>query len=168
MQKKFIFVGLVGVLLLAGLIWATIRASNTSPSQQSAQALTTAGSLKVSETFYDFGTISMKNGKVTHDYKIKNTGSSKVEVKKVYTSCMCTMATMMYGDYTSPMMGMPGHGSVPEINKMISPKDEFIVQVEFDPNAHGPAGVGPIARTVFVETTDGQKIELNFKTEVTP
>ena len=64
---------------------------------------------------------------------------------------------------------MEGHGSpVPTINEELPAGQEAQIEVVFDPAAHGPAGVGPISRNVFVETTDGKKLVFEIKAQVTP
>ena len=63
---------------------------------------------------------------------------------------------------------MPGHGgSVPKVNDTIKAGETREIEVVFDPNAHGPAGVGLIERVVRLEY--GEKtLELNIKAVVTP
>lgn len=117
---------------------------------------------------YDFGTISMKNGKVTKSFKVYNSQSNPILVTKVYTSCMCTDALLkidgkLYGPY-----GMLAHGAAPLVNQEIKPNQEATIDVTFDPNAHGPAGVGVIEREVSVEQAAGGKLTLNIKANVTP
>jgi hypothetical protein len=117
---------------------------------------------------YDFGTISMARGKVNYRYAIRNVGTDPVEVRKLYTSCMCTTAALVKNGKTSEAYGMPGHTPIPTINVPISPQEQAYVEVVFDPAAHGPAGVGPIARVVTVENSGGDPIELAFSAVVTP
>ena len=50
---------------------------------------------------------------------------------------------------------------------MMAVGEEATITVVFDPNAHGPAGVGLIQRTVTIEN-DGKPIEFSFKVIVTP
>ena len=63
---------------------------------------------------------------------------------------------------------MPGHGAIPRINQTINPNEEAVVEVVFDPAAHGPAGVGRIGRTVVIENNSGAPVELSFIALVTP
>ena len=44
------------------------------------------------ERSFDFGTISMASGDVSHEFKIRNEGNEAVKIDKMYTSCMCTAA----------------------------------------------------------------------------
>lgn len=145
-----------------------MSSSPTASNQQQGGQKATATKLTAAETSFDFGTISMAKGKVTKAFSVKNTTSEPITVSKIYTSCMCTKASLLQGSNRKGPFGMPGHGSVPIISETIAPGAEAVVEAVFDPAAHGPAGVGPIARTVFVETTDGGKLSLDFKANVIP
>jgi hypothetical protein len=63
---------------------------------------------------------------------------------------------------------MLGHGSIPSINLDLAGGQTALVEALYDPNAHGPAGVGDIERSVFVESPGGVKYEMKFKATVTP
>src|SRR5665648_1253176 len=91
------FVGLVSVLAMSGKIGQSAMDSM----------------LSATESQYDFGTISMKDGDVYHDFKIKNTGIEQVTVSKLSTSCMCTKASLTAGDKTEGPFSMEGHGGIP-------------------------------------------------------
>ena len=155
----------IGILVLGGLIWIA------RPNSQSSDASSTVsnGTLTVEEANnYDFGTISMAAGKVTHQFKIKNTGADAVTINKMYTSCMCTTATLLMGDKKFGPYGMLGHGAIPKINRTVNPNEEISIDVTFDPAAHGPAGVGRIQRAITIENNAGQPVELQFIAVVTP
>ena len=159
-----IFVGTV--VIISGLIWFGQPTANTNSTQASKKPI--ADSLKIEETSFDFGTISMANGKVSHIFKVKNAGLEPVTMSKLYTSCMCTSASLMMGSEKFGPFGMPGHGAIPSIKAIIAPDQEAEVEVVFDPNAHGPAGVGKIQRVVTLENSVGGPVELNFSAMVTP
>ncbi|MBI4087923.1 DUF1573 domain-containing protein [Candidatus Kaiserbacteria bacterium] len=164
MNKTLIGI-VVGILVLGGIIWiAKPDGRNTASSAASSNGMLTieeAGS-------YDFGTISMAAGKVKHQFKIKNTSNGAVTIGKMYTSCMCTTATFMKDGKQFGPVGMPGHDIIPKVNESINPGEEAIVEVVFDPAAHGPAGVGRIQRTVTLENNAGRPVELQFAATVTP
>ena len=164
MNKTIIGIA-TAIFVLGGLIWIA------RPDSQSSTVLSTRsnGTLIVEEgNNYDFGTISMAAGKVKHQFKIKNTSSEAVNIEKMYTSCMCTTAVLMVGSKQFGPYGMPGHGAIPKINQSINPNEEVIVEIVFDPAAHGPAGVGRIQRTITIENNTGQTVELQFSVMVTP
>ncbi len=159
-----IFVGTV--VIIGGLIWLGQPTANTNSTQASKKSI--ADSLKIEETSFDFGTISMANGRVSHIFKVKNAGLEPITMSKLYTSCMCTSASLIMGSEKFGPFGMPGHGAIPSIKAIIVPDQEVEVEVVFDPNAHGPAGVGKIQRVVTLENSAGGPLELNFSAMVTP
>jgi len=159
-----IFVGTV--VLIGGLIWLGQPEASTINSQASENLV--PSSLKVEETIFDFGTISMANGKVSHIFKITNIGSEPVTMSKLFTSCMCTSASLTVGDDKFGPFGMQGHGFIPSIEGIIQSNQEASVEVVFDPKAHGPAGVGKIQRVVTLENNAGSPVELSFSAMVTP
>ena len=95
-------------------------------------------------------------------------GSVPVTVRKLSTSCMCTTASLINGSRRVGPYGMPGHGAIPTISETIAPGQEVTVEVVFDPAAHGPAGVGPVNRAVYVEDSTGAVLQLTFTATVTP
>lgn len=127
-----------------------------------------SGQLTAMRPRYNFGTISMAAGKVTHRYAISNGASGPVVIRKIYTSCMCTTAALVKNGKASDAFGMPGHTPIPSIDVPLTNQDGAYVEVVFDPAAHGPAGVGPIERVVTVEHSAGQPLELQFAATVTP
>lgn len=129
-----------------------------------------AGFLAAIENNFDFGTISMRNGKVSHKFEIKNDGTEPLTINKIYTSCMCTTVTIMdssgknYG-----IFGMPGHGgAASRANIKLDAGKLLVADAVFDPAAHGPSGVGLAQRTVYLETdsTKSPSLELNFTATV--
>lgn len=153
------------IVILGGLIFiARPEAKNNA-----AAPLQSNGALSVmGENRYDFGSISMASGNVQREFKIKNAGNEPVTITKLYTSCMCTTAALSVGGRRLGPFGMPGHGAVPRVDQVISPDEEAVIEVVFDPAAHGPAGVGRIERVVTVENSAGRPIELSFAAVVTP
>lgn len=131
---------------------------------------TTANALTASETFYDFGTISMKNGNVSKVFKVSNSTTQDIKVPSLTTSCMCTTAYIINADGSrSRPYGMPGHGgAAPKANAIVEAGKSLDIEVVYDPNAHGPAGVGLIERSVFLEDENNNVIEFKFKVNVTP
>jgi len=164
MNKKIIGIG-IAVIVLGGLVWIARPDSQSS----TAPSIKSSGTLVVEEANnYDFGTISMAAGEVKHIFKIKNTSNEAVTINKMYTSCMCTTATLTMGGEQFGPFGMPGHATVPRIDQTVNPNEEAVVEIVFDPAAHGPAGVGRIQRTVTIENNAGQPVELQFAAIVTP
>lgn len=128
------------------------------------------GALTAQETFYNFGTISMKDGNVSKIFKITNSTTEDIKVPSLTTSCMCTTAYIIKEDGgRSRPFGMPGHGgAIPKANAVVKAGGSLDIEVVYDPNAHGPAGVGLIERAVFLEDENNNVIEFKFKVNVTP
>ena len=122
------------------------------------------------EKFYDFGTISMKNGNVSKIFKVTNNSAKDIKVPSVTTSCMCTTAYIVREDGSRKgPFGMPGHGgAVPRANEILKAGGSMDIEVVYNPNAHGPAGVGLIERAVFLKDENDNVVEFKFKVKVTP
>jgi hypothetical protein len=152
--------GLIGILALLG---AVNMGGNNQASEVSGAVV-----LSAVEGYFDFGTVSMTAGSVKHDFIVKNMAGKEMIITKVYTSCMCTEANLKMNGQSFGPFGMPGHGAIPRVNKKIGDGEEAMVEAIFDPAAHGPAGIGPIERVVFVENDLGRPLELKFKATVIP
>lgn len=127
-----------------------------------------AGGLHAREGYFDFGSISMAAGKVTHRFWFRNESSNSVLIRKIYTSCMCTTATFVKGMKIINSYGMPGHGPLPAVNESLKPGEAAYVDAVFDPAAHGPAGLGPTQRVVTIESDAGAPLEIHFAANVRP
>ena len=126
------------------------------------------GFLTTEETAFDFGSIAMYGGKVKHNFTLKNTGQGSVKISKIYTSCMCTEATLISGKTKKGPFGMPGHNGLTTFaNQEIGAGESATVEVEVDPAAHGPQGTGPAKKVVYIETDNSQKIQLMMDINVT-
>lgn len=168
MNKNFIYSLLAIVVFVGGLIWLSKPGAPKTNQQQAGISDSADGVISAVETSYDFGVVSMAKGKVAHTFKITNSSTNPVVVAKLYTSCMCTEASMIMGNKRVGPFGMPGHGFVPSINQEIKANESADVEVVFDPAAHGPAGVGRIDRVVYLEQKSGANLELKFTAMVTP
>ena len=167
MKSKYILGTLILLVLLAGVVWIARPGENGTNSQARLNGTTEKGDLGTTETFYDFGSISMAAGNVSRVFTVKNMGSGPITIEKMYTSCMCTTA-ILRGEREWGPYGMPGHGFTGTMKEKLEPGEEAKVQVIFDPAAHGPAGVGKIERSVYLENDGGANLELQFTATVTP
>lgn len=120
--------------------------------------------VEIAPEFYDLGDVPINGGKVYKEYEVKNTTGNVLKLKKVATSCMCTKAKVKVGDKETKFFGMEGHGDKnPPVNLEIPVGVSAAVAVEFDPAAHGPQGVGPFDRTVWLTFSDPAGVkELKF------
>ena len=158
------FLVLIG---LFGLMWWA-RPAQTSVSTPPATSAT-SGSLTTLEKFYDFGTISMADGNVEKLFTITNSSNQEVKLEGMSTSCMCTTAYLESPTGEKGPFGMPGHGGgATRANEIIKASESRVVRVVYDPNAHGPAGIGPVDRFIYLTEASGETLELEIKAIVTP
>lgn len=162
--KTILFIGILVFILGALLIYAQPNERNSADVSTSQ----TGTALSVDKLIHDFGTISMKNGNVKTTFKIKNTGDSEITLNKMYTSCMCTQAILKINGVSEGPFGMPGHEFLKTFNHKLQPNEEAEIEVEFDPNAHGPSGVGRIDRTITVEESSRKSLTVTIRANVTP
>lgn len=172
-QKAKLAVGAGAVVVAIAALVVIAQPEDVKPSPTAvelvrASAPNSAGRLTAAEKKFSFGPISMARGKVTHRYKITNAGTETLNIRKIYTSCMCTTAALVKDGKKSEAFGMPGHAPIPTINAPLAPREDAFVEVVFDPAAHGPAGVGPIERVVTLENSGGRPLELEFFALVSP
>jgi len=163
--KKYAFsaliIGVLVALLFLGNGGGVASSENTTASS--------LGSFSGQQEVFDFGTISMKDGVVSHVFELQNNGDTPIIIGKVYTSCMCTTATLTdesgekYG-----VFGMPGHGLLSETNVLVVPGETLAVEARFDSAAHGLSGVGLNERSIYLETNSdtSPKTELRFRATV--
>ena len=85
MNEKALIIGVLVVLGILGLMWMGSRnqVEVTSSDDQLIKSFLTA-----KEVLYDFGTISMKNGNVSHLFRVTNSTDNDITIKTVTTSCM--------------------------------------------------------------------------------
>lgn len=155
---------IIATVIIAIIAAIGIAAMDTSGNQAGAPKI------EASPMTYDFGDVSMARGNVSYAAKIENKGNGDLEISKIYTSCMCTTAKLKIDGAESPAFGMPGHGgSNPFWKGKIPAGKSADLEIVFDPNAHGPDAVGPITRSITLETNDParKKLELMFSGNVT-
>lgn len=170
MSKQALISLVVIIAGIAGLVWWSKSVSDNSPGTVAGVESVGAGVLTAEETLYDFGTISMKNGNVSKIFRVANSSGRDVNLESITTSCMCTNAYILSpnGGRKGPF-GMPGHGGMfPKANEIIKAGEIREIEVVYDPNAHGPAGIGRIDRFIWLVDESGNKLELEIKANVTP
>ncbi len=170
MKPKTIIITLIVIFVIGFLLVLSYQKSSSSAASVQGVASTGAKSaLTASSTFYDFGTISMKNGDVHQDFTFTNQTASDITINNVQSSCMCTSALLVLPDgSTKGPFGMPGMGGMTATNDTVKAGETRTVRVTYDPNAHGPAGVGAIDRFVTVTDTSGASLQFEIKAVVTP
>ena len=170
MKPKTIIVFLIVVAVIGYLLVLSYKKSaSTTASVQGVEQSGAKSLLAAPEVFYDFGTISMKNNDVTKEFTVTNPTDKDITVATVLTSCMCTSAFVVEPDGTTKgPFKMPGMGYVPPANEIIKAGESRVIRIVYDPNAHGPAGVGAIDRFVTLTDTSGGMVQLEIKALVTP
>lgn len=111
------------------------------------------------ENTHDWGNIPIDGGNVTASFPVKNEGSETLKLFNVSTSCMCTTAQFKLGDQSSPEFGM--HTKSAAVFE-VPPGETATLEVVFDPDFHGPNGVGEVVRQVAAQTNDASRPELEF------
>lgn len=163
-MNKTIAIIIVIAIGLVGLMFAgRPGAGPADSSQASAVSVLTA-----SEKVFDFGSISMTNGLVEHRFTVTNPTDKDITVEDITTSCMCTAAFIVDGDRRQGPFGMPGMGYVPKANMIVKAGGSQQIDVVYDPNAHGPAGVGVIDRFVYLRSKEAGTLQLEVRAVVTP
>ena len=157
--KFIIGITLITLLLVGGGV-VLLGGNSESSTEVASEVL----GIETNPTFYDLGKVTINGGIVTKEYSIKNTTNSFIKLKKVATSCMCTTASVLISGEETKYFGMEGHGDAnPPVNIEIESGEEGKVLVKFDPAAHGPQGVGPFNRVVYLTFSDPAGIkELTF------
>ncbi len=169
MTKQLKWLILVAILVIGlGTALFFAQPKDQDHSQMPAQISGKTLNLSLDPSDYDFGTISMKNGLVTKSFQVKNTQGQDFDLSTIYTSCMCTDAKIVIDGQEYGPFGMQGHGAMKMLNQKLRAGQEARLLVTFDPNAHGPSGIGVIERTVSIESTDGDVASVSIKADVTP
>lgn len=170
-SKTVVHVLLVSLVLMGLLVWGYYAKTDgiTASVQGAIGSNRSESQLTSPETFYNFGTISMKNGDVSKEFTVTNPTAQDITLNTVLTSCMCTSAFIIEpnGSIKGPFK-MPGMGYVPPANEVIGAGESRTIRVVYDPNAHGPAGVGQINRSITLTDATGGTVQLEIKALVTP
>ena len=169
MNTKTILIGVLIIGGLIGLMWWGRNNQTATPAAAGTSTSNTESALIASEMQYDFGTISMAKGNVEKVFTVTNPTGKDILLSRLVTSCMCTTAYIVGPTGQKGPFGMPGHGgSVPPANEIIEAGTSVGIKVVYDPNAHGPAGVGTIDRAITLTDSEGAVLELTIRATVTP
>ncbi len=165
MNKNMVATIALIALAIVGLMWW--GSANDMPAH-SQPAVNMKSALSALQKTFDFGVISMKNGNVDHVFKIANPTDKDVLIERLSTSCMCTTAYIIEGASRTGPFGMPGMGYGSKASKLFRAGGTMDIDVVFDPNAHGPAGIGPMERTIDLTDANGGVLQLQIKALVRP
>lgn len=168
MSRNFRYVSGIGIVIVALLVLGWWTRQSSAPAAVSAGGSGGGGVLTAAQASYDFGAVSMRNGKVQYQFTLQNDTDQPATVTKLYTSCMCTTARLVVGNRQTSIFGMPGHGFIPRLQEVVAAGGTATVEITFDPNAHGPAGIGHIERAITVEQSGSAPVQLRIAADVTP
>ncbi len=124
--------------------------------------------LEITPLNYELGSVPIDGGIVTKEYELKNTTEKTLSLRKIATSCMCTLAKVIVGGKETKFFGMEhSMDKNPSVNIEIPAGETATTVVTFDPAAHGPEGKGPFERIIWLTFSDPAGIkELKFDGEV--
>ncbi len=153
--------GLLSLVVIVGVAFAVTKTGEQTPTNQ-------ALGIEASPQSYDLGSVPINGGIVAKEFEIKNTTDKTLKLKKIATSCMCTTASVEVGSKTTNFFGMEMAGDRnPPVNLELGSGAAGKVIVKFDPAAHGPEGVGPFDRVIWLTFSDPAGIkELTFNGNV--
>lgn len=157
MNDKKIIIGFVVFTLLI-LVGGVYILSLTTASPVSVN-LSQNAKIEVDQKTHDWGTIFYSGGNVSKTFTIKNIGTDVLKLTNIKTSCACTYAQLTIEGKTSPQFGM--HTTSSWVGE-VEPGKEAQLIVVFDPDFHGPTGVGPMERLISMQTSDINNPNLEF------
>lgn len=149
------------LILAGGVAWL---------GRSSAPKAVSTGRLEASPREQDFGEVAIDGDHVILEYEVENGGDQPVTIYHLATSCMCTKAQLRRTDgKTSAWAGMAGHRSGGPINPnwTVDPGQKVTVVADFDPAAHGLAGIGAVKREVVLKSTSRESPNLTLILEGT-
>lgn len=127
---------------------------------------TFAGDIIVSPGEYDLGNVPYGGGIVQREFTVENRGEENLKINSIETSCGCTEAQLIYDGSKSKKFGM--NSGTLTWSETVPPGGKATLRVFFDPTAHGPEGVGPFRRAVWIKSSDSseEKAEVRIQGSV--
>lgn len=150
-MKNIIF-AVLAILLIGGFVAYKISGGEKT---QTAQAY-----VEVDKYSINLGKVSMAEGVAKTAFNLKNSGDQELEINALQTSCMCTTVKLIIDGNESPIFGMHAN---PAWKANLAAGASAVLEVIFDPNAHGPEATGPFERLILVGSNAGNEKELQLK-----
>ena len=151
MIKKFIFIILI-ILFAGGFVAYKISGGEKTQTPQPY--------MEVDKYSINLGKVSMADGVAKTTFNLKNSGDLEMEINALQTSCMCTTVKLIISGNESPIFGMHAN---PAWKANLAVGASAVLEVLFDPNAHGPEATGPFERLILVGSNASNKRELQLK-----
>lgn len=161
MDKKFV----IGIIVFVLIVFGFAIAFAGNGSSKAVVEKTLGAKIEIDHSSKDLGNIEYDKGIIPHSFSIKNVGTKDLEIANMVTSCMCTNVYLKSSEGKSEEFGMKGMTNPSDWKGIIKPGGTAEVVAEFDPQFHGPQGVGPISRTVSMETNDPDHPYVEFSFE---
>lgn len=114
-------------------------------------------------SFFDFGRVSKKQGKISKIFKLHNKGSVSLIVKRIKTTCPCSLASLSIKGRKSPYFGTEGSPEnwQAEIKPGLSAELEVVIDL-----ASPHINTGRIIRDVSIATNDPLYPETTVRVQV--
>lgn len=111
--------------------------------------------ISISPESAELGNVSVRGEVVVTTFQVKNTGSRKLVITNLATSCGCTTASLVVRGVEGPRFGMDmGQGSGPEEwEAELAPGETATLRVYYDPGVH-PDLRGYVIREVYIYSND--------------
>jgi len=170
-ETKFIIGVTLGtiILLVGGIFLLSKSSTGYTGSVTGADRFVSdveAQGLEANPVSIDIGKVGYGDGVVSKEYEVRNTTSATMKLRKIVTSCMCTKARVKIGDKATKFYAMEMNGDKnPIIDYDLPAGATAKIEFQFDPAAHGPAGIGLIDRVITLYFDGGFK-EFKFNGEV--
>jgi hypothetical protein len=119
--------------------------------------------LVVASDEVNLGTASMADGPVSAEFVVTNSGQADLTINNLSTSCMCTTAALETAGGLGPTFGAHADENPVGWSAMLAPGEQATLIVTFDPNAHGPDGVGPFRRVITLSSDDPLQPDLEVQ-----
>ncbi len=116
----------------------------------------------------DLGSVTLDQAPYRARFALFNQGRSDLVINGLETSCGCTTAVLQVGDWRSPPMGM-GHSQEGDgFSVILPPGGKANIYVSMDPLFHGDAVLGPVMRTIRIQSNDPMqpRFDLGLRLEV--
>lgn len=168
MKNRKLLIGLLVALALIVGVVALVRQKNSQVAGSAVELITDPAQVEIVPETIAIGKVLYSGGYVDKEYEIRNKSDKTLRLKKIATSCMCTFASVSWGDKKTRYFSMEGHGDKnPTINFEIPGGTTAKINVRFDPAAHGLQGIGRVDRSVYLTFADPIGVrEVKFSGEV--
>jgi hypothetical protein len=154
-----IFAYIFGTMIIVGLlIWGLTYISK--PKNIASYSVNDPNSpkIEVAQTKFDFGKISV-NDIANHEFTMKNTGKTPLNITNIITSCHCTSAILKIpGKADSPEFGMVKNDSW---QGAILPGDTGTLVVTYKPSVMPVKGM--ISRVITLTSNDPNQDQIQFE-----